>query len=690
MEAKKPLDEVKVQSRSQVIEVGAAPGTIVFQVSRSADAVGQTGLDILKKAPGVSVDNNSTISFNGRTSVTIMLDGKLTYLSGREIIDLLQAMPSSSIRSIELITSPGAKFDASGTAGIINIRTIKMQGIGFNGSVNVGASYGITMRQNADVSMNYRRNRFNYSFAYSHLLGRYTYDYGSDRFQNGRYYDASTYDADKRKRVNTRAGIDYSLNEEQTIGVLFSANFIPGGGRTETHTAISAANSTATEKVLDAVNDYYLQSTERYNYNIYYQYAGKSGHQLSIDFDYGDFAKSNSNLQSNVYRNTSALVTDQNLYRTLNRIYISLYALKADYAAPLLKGKLETGMKYASVRSVNDGKFYHVLNVDSLDNRRSNRFAFTESILSAYASYGKTMGKWAIQAGVRMERTVNSSDTIRKQYTNFFPSASISYQYKPRQALSFAYSRRIDRPAYPDLNPFVYVLDELSFWQGNPYLQPQLTHRMMLQWVYKNTTVLGLSYANTESYFGRVNDTTGGNQIVMIPRNIGRQNSLSLTLSQNIRATKWWDMTLNATISYLHNQINYAAYKGVQAKQWAARFNLTQRFQVSTSVLAELTGMYQSRRLTAANERNDPTSQVDIALVKTFSPKFTVRLAVSDIYKGSRLETEQNMGGYYIHSYSYYETRQVRLNLSYRFADKNSKAKNNRVSALDAENNRIR
>lgn len=690
MVSKKPLDEVTVTSRTQVIEVGSAPGTIVYNVARSADAVGQTGLEILKKAPGVSVDNNSVISFNGRTGVTIMIDGKLTYLSGREIIDLLQAMPSSLIRSIELIASPGAKFDASGTAGIINIRTIKMQGTGFNGSVNMGAAYGITMRQNTDVSVNYRRNRFNYSFAYAHLFGRYTYDYGSNRFQNSRYYDAATYDEDKRKRVNTRFGIDYSLDEEQTIGVLFSANFIPGGGRTETHTVISGSGSTATENTLDAVNDYYHQSTERYNYNFFYQYAGKNGKQLSIDLDYGSFAKNNANLQSNIYKNASSVVVNQNLYRTLNRIDIDLYAFKADYATSLWKGKFETGLKYASVRSVNDGKFYHAVSFDSLDNRRSNRFAFTESILSAYAAYGKTMGKWMVQAGVRMERTVNNSDTLRKAYLNFFPSASISYQYKPRETVSLAYSRRIDRPAYPDLNPFVYMLDELSFWQGNPYLQPQLTHRFQLQWVYRNTTVLGLSYANTEAFSGRVNDTTGGNKVVMIPRNIGTQNSVALTLSQTIRATKWWDMTLNATVSYLHNQVNYISFAGFQAKQWSGRFNVTQRFQVSSGLVTEVTGVYQSRRLTAANERNRPTSQIDIAFVKSISPKCTIRLAFSDIYKGIRLETQQDNGGYYIRSYGYYETRQVRLNFSYRFADKNAKAKNTRVSALDAENGRIR
>jgi hypothetical protein len=686
----KQLDEVVVKSRSQIVEAGAAPGTIVYQVAKSADAVGLTGLEILKKSPGVSIDNNTTISLNGRTGVTIMIDGKLTYLSGKEVIDLLQSMPSSSIRSIELIASPGAKYDASGTAGIIHIRTIKLQGKGLNGNVNAGISYGITARQNTDLSLNYRKNRFNYLFSYNHFIGDYTYDYGTDRYQGNRYYSGSTYDRDHRKRFNTRAGVDYSLNEEQNIGVMVSANFIPGGGKTETHTVISGLNTTATEQVLDAVNDYYLQSTERYNYNLYYQYAAKNGRQLSIDADYGFFSKSNSNLQSNIYSDPSMVMLGKNLYRTLNQIDIRLYAFKTDYTTNFLQGKLETGMKYAAVSSVNDGRFYHVISHDSLDNRRSNRFAFKESITSAYLSYNKAFGKWAVQAGVRMEHTVNNSDTVRKSYTNFFPSTSISYQYKPRETVSLSYSRRIDRPAYPDLNPFVYLLDELSFWQGNPYLQPQLTHRLLLQWVYRNTTVVGLSYANTSSYIGRINDTIGVNKVVMIPRNIGRQSSFALTLSQNVRATQWWDMTLNTTVSYLHNQISYASYKGFEAKQLAARFNLVQRFQISPSFVTEITGIYQSSRLTAGNERNHPTSQVDIAAVKNINSQLTMRLSLSDLYKGSRLVTEQDMGGYYIRNYSYYETQQLKLNISYRFAEKNNKALKSRVSALDAENSRVK
>jgi len=647
-------------------------------------------LETLKKAPGVSITNNATLSLNGRTGVTVMIDGRVSFLSGREIIDLLQSMPSSSIRSIELIGGPGAKYDASGTAGIIHIRTIRMQGKGLNGNLNAGFSVGITPKQNLDISLNYRRNRLNYIFAYNHFIGHYTYDYGSDRYQNARYYTSSTFDRDKRLRFNTRAGIDYSIDEKQTLGVMVYANFIPGGGKTETHTLISGLDTTAAEQVLDAVNDYYTQNTARYNVNLNYQYEDKAGRQLTIDVDYGDFSKENANLQFNRYTNYSATLLNENQYRTLNGIDIRLFAIKADYTRPLLKGKLETGVKYSSIGSENNGRFYHVVSFDSLDTRRSNRFAFRESIGSAYISYNRIIGKWNWQLGMRMEHTVNSSDTMERHYTHFFPSGNISYTFSKRQSLSLSYSKRIDRPAYPDLNPFVYMLDELSYWQGNPYLQPQLSHRIGLQWVYRSTTVVSLNYTSTASSIGRITDTTGGNRIMIIPRNIGKQQSVALVLSQSVAVAPWWDMTFNATLSYLRNDINFAAYKDLQAKQFSARFNLVQRFKLSATLNAEITGIYNSRRLTAANERVQAVSQLDIAVVKNLSSKFTIRLAVNDLYQGNKQLTTQNMGGYYIHSYGYYETQQLRLNLSYRFAARNSKAPRNRSSALEAENGRIR
>ncbi|MDF2380198.1 TonB-dependent receptor family protein [Nostoc ellipsosporum NOK] len=684
------MQGVVVTAQHPVIGIGSDPNTIVYNVSASADAAGQTALETLKKAPGVSIANNTTISLNGRSGVAIMLDGKLSYLSGKELIDLLQAMPSSSIKSIEIINSPGAKYDAAGTAGIINIRTNKIQNSGLNGSIGSGFSYGITVRQNTDVNLNYRKNKFNFFFNYSHFVGRYTYDYGTDRLQNNRHYSSATYDVDKRQRFNSRLGMDYSINQKHTVGWMASANFITGGGVTDTRTAISLPGTATIDQLLDAINDYYFQHTQRYNANVNYQYEDKAGRRLNVDADMGYFNKANKNLQSNRYLDASEALQNETLYRTLNGIDIRLKAAKIDYTSNLWKGKIETGMKIAGVRSVNDGKFYHVKNTDSLDDRRSDYFSFAETVTSAYVNYKTNWKKWSWQAGLRMEHTDNKSDTLTRNYTNFFPAASVGY--KPREAhhFSLAYSRRIDRPAYPDLNPFVYLLDELSYWQGNPYLQPQLTDRWSLQYVYRSSTVLGITYANTADYFARITDSINGNQLVMIPRNVGSQRNLGFTLTQVIKVRNGWDATLNGSLLLIRNDVAYTKVVNFAVQQWAGRANLVQRFKISSTFGAEVTAIYNSRRLSAANEIQKHTSQVDIALQKTFGEHAVVRLAFNDIYKGTRSRSVQDMDQFYIRSYGYYETRQVRLNFTWKLIDKNSKAPRTRSSALEAENGRVR
>lgn len=347
-------------------------------------------------------------------------------------------------------------------------------------------------------------------------------------------------------------------------------------------------------------------------------------------------------------------------------------------------------MKLADVKSANDGRFYHVKGTDSLDERRSDYFSFAETITSAYFNYKNNRKKWSWQAGVRMEHTNNKSDTITRNYTNFFPAMSVGYKTGEAHHFSLAYSRRIDRPAYPDINPFIYLLDELSYWQGNPYLQPQLTDRLSLQYVYRNATVLGVGYAHTNDYSARITDSINGNQIVMIPRNIGNQRSLSFILTQTIKLCKWWDATLNASAIRLHNDIAYSKTFTYSLRQWAGRANLVQRFKLSGTLGAEVTAIYNSRRLNAANEIFRHTSQVDMALQKTFGKHAVVRLSFNDIYKGTRSRSFQDMGQFYIRSYGYYETRQVRLNFTWKLIDKNSKAPRVRSSALETENGRVR
>lgn len=696
------LEAVVVESKQNLVEVDG--GTIVFNVAKSINAQGTNALEVLKRAPGVFVENEAAISLNGRQGALILLDGKQTYLSGKELIDLLRSMPSSSIKSIEIINSPSAKYDAAGSAGIINIKTNKTLQRGFSGSTTTGFSIGISPKQNTDVSFNYRKKNFSIYGSYNHFIGYYNYLYGSDRTQNNKVYNSLTDDVDKRKKMGTRFGMDYSINKNHTIGILLNGNFVFGGGITNTVTDIGPASSTNFEQKLTAVNDYYYQQTERYNINFNYKYENEKGTIFNLDADYGFFTKGNKNLQSNVYTDDQQMILSQNLYRSFNGIDINLKAFKFDYTTALWKGSLEAGAKFSSIGSDNSARFFHVLQLtDSLDDRRSNTFEFNEQILSSYLSYKKAVAKWTFQGGLRLEKTSatgslffktgtgDSAQNIKRNYADLFPSVAVSLKAAANHNFSISYSRRIDRPAYHDLNPFIYLLDELSFWQGNPFLRPQYSNRFLLQYLYKNATILGIGYTHTNGYSARITDTIETIKMVMIPRNLGIQKNISVSLTQNLTLTKWWELTFSGTIYRLHNKIAFDQFRNLELKQMAGRMNLQQRFKLPYSFTAEISGYYTSRRLSNANEISRAVSQVDIGLQKIFlKGKATIRIAVSDIYKGNQFRSVQDYEGFYLKNYGYYESRLLKINFTYKFAESSVKGPRNRNSALENENSRIK
>lgn len=696
------LKEVTVTSRQNLIAVDG--GSIVYNVAKSISSQGTNAFETLQKAPGVFVDNNNNISLNGKQGAMVMLDGRQTYLSATELVDLLRSMPASSIRSIELISSPTAKYDASGSAGIINIRTIKSTLTGFSGSITAGIAYGVILKQNTDLSFNYRKNKLNVFGGYNHFIGDYKYLYGSDRLQKNKMYNSFTDDTDKRKKMGSRLGIDYTLDKKNTIGLLLNGNFLFGGGITDTRTAIRSQSVANTEQTLDAINDYYFQNTQRYNVNLNYKYEDSLGRILNIDADYGSFVKDNKNLQSNIYRDNQNQVLSNSLYRSLNSIEVDLRALKIDYTANLGKAKLETGAKYSTITTGNDARFFKITtSADSVDERRTNQFRFEENIVSGYINYKLATGKWVVQGGLRLEHTastgtlsfkengIDKSNVIRRNFTNLFPSASISMKANDRHSFSLAYSRRIDRPAYQDLNPFIYLLDELSYWQGDPFLLPQMTHRATLQYAYKNSTIISLGFAHTDQFSTKITDTLDLTKIVIVPRNLGVQKNISLTLTQVMPIAKGWDAVFNGTVYQVHNMIAFDRFRNFNLSQLAARMNLQQTIQLTQGFTAEITAFYVTGRLTGANESSRGVSQLDLGLQKNiWKNKGTIRLVFADMYKGSKGNSVQQYDGFYLHNYSYYETRQVRLNFTYKFADNAGKGPRNRNSALENENSRVK
>ena len=321
---------------------------------------------------------------------------------------------------------------------------------------------------------------------------------------------------------NYKAGVDYSMNSKNTIGVMVNGNYNDINGTTSSSTVIHNFASDVADSILNS-NQTVNGHANNFNFNLNHHFADTVGHDLATDFDFGYYDGNRDSYQPNIY----TLPDDQTVlssayYRSLTPTTIHIYTFKSDYSQNFLKGKLGAGYKLSFVNTDNTFNFYDIANnVQTLDNTQSNHFVYTENVYAGYVNYQRTINKFDMQAGLRTENTASEGDLksatdttnnkdVKRNYIDFFPSAGITYNANKDNSLGLIYSRRIDRPNYQELNPFQYKLDELSYRQGNPFLNPQYSDKVELSHTYKNIITTSLGYSHTRDFFAQITDTLSG------------------------------------------------------------------------------------------------------------------------------------------------------------------------------------
>lgn len=680
------LEDVVIIGEKQSPSVKIEKGKMIFIPKNSSIIAGSTALEVLKKTPGVFVDGENNISIGGKNSVLIILNGKQTYMQKDELITLLKATPSSSVSSIEVMHNPSAQYDAEGSGGIININMNRKKSEGFFFSLNNGVSYWENLRQNTELSFSYTKNKFSLSGNYNHAFGYYNMDYGMHRIQEGKDYYSPTQDTDKRKTISGNLNMEYALNDKHLIGARIDANTLFGPGQTITVTEIRDANTMELEQILYASNDYYTQKGNRYGGNLYYMATPKEGVSYNLDFNYAWFDGGSGNWQPNKYVLPDGSVLQDNLYKSVNSRDINIYALSYDQKHPLWNEELKSGLKFSSVNADNGYQFYNVDNgQESIDKSQSNDFRYKEQILAGYILYSHSLGdKISMEAGLRGEYTFSDGllhtidgdgdENNKSNYFNVFPTFNLNYQINDSHALTLSYASRIDRPAYQDLNPFEYLLDELSYWKGNPFLTPQKIHKVALTYSHDRTAITA-SYSYMKDYKAQITDTLSVNKVIMTPRNIGKQQRASLTLYQGINIARWWEMNLNLIGYYVKNDIAFDQYRKFNLDDFAGIFSIQNTVRLPWQIQMELNGSYVTKRLGASNEYIDPSGYVDIGFSKSFANKrWTLNLSMSDIFWTSRWDNYSSFSGFQLWNWGKSESRQIKLNITYRFGrEKNSK-----------------
>ncbi|MBU1372318.1 MAG: TonB-dependent receptor [Bacteroidetes bacterium] len=699
--ASKTLNEVTVTAKKPLIE--RKVDRLVMNVESSTLAIGSTALEVLEKAPGVTVDQNDNIAMQGKQGVNVMMDGKMTYMSNGDLVTMLRNMPSSEIETIELITNPSSKYDASGNAGIINIKRKKGKGLGTNGSTTAGMGYGQNFRGNGGINLNHRSKDVN-------VFGSYNYNF-SNRDQvlninritgtngNATYFSQLANIRNQNKNNSLRTGVDIFLNKKSTLGFLVNSYLSGGDDRNSNQTLVGSSFNKAdsSTKVFNTTDKFYRNYSLNTNYKLSLDSLGQ---EFSFDADYSNFyGKDDNNYDNFFYRADGSNLKSPWFFRNLTPSKIKISALKLDYAKPLSKkSKLEFGLKSSWVKTDNDFQFTQLSNnVWQNDPARSNHFIYDENVNAAYVSFSTEIKKTNIQFGLRAEQTnskgdlITSNKVVERNYLNFFPTVFLTRSLGKNHSLSLSYSRRIDRPDYDALNPFEFYLDQFTFQRGNPFLNPQLTNSYEMAYTFKQQYNLSFNYSLTNDVITDVLLPDDAKKaLYQTKKNLDQQISYGFNLNVPITLTKWWNSSNNVGGFYLGFRSNDLQGQNIKNGKNILQMNSQHNFTLAKTLSAELSGNYTSPMEYGIIKINSQYS-VDAGLSKSFlNKKLSAKFAVSDIFNTRKQVIDSAYPGLNYHLTQKNETRIAKISLSYKFGNNDIKPARRRATGLESEQGRLK
>ncbi|RYY19539.1 MAG: TonB-dependent receptor [Chitinophagaceae bacterium] len=687
------LTSVEVVAKKQFIEQKI--DRMVVNVDAAVSNAGATALEVLEKSPGVTVDKDGNISLKGKQGVQIYIDGRPSYLSGAELVNLLKNMNANQLDQLEIMTNPPAKYDAAGNSGIINIKTKKNKQKGFNGSINAGYSQGAYWRTNESLNLNYRNGKFNAFMNYSFNKNNSFQELTINRvYKNANEETTAVFDqVANMKRSNTnnnlKIGVDYFINQKSTIGIVTSGFLSPENNSNNNTSYLKDADS----KVDSIV---YSEGTQKNNWkngavnlNFRHQYDS-TGKELTADLDYSTYASQSRQTFMNANFDPFWDKKGQSDLISNLPVDINIYSAKIDYTLPLKKGlKLETGVKSSFVNTDNSANYFNVVSgVQSVDYDKTNRFSYEENINAAYINVSKQYKKLGVQAGLRFENTNIKGhqfgneakpaldSAFERTYNNLFPTVFLSYKLNKINQLGLSVGRRIDRPRYQDLNPFLFFIDNYTYESGNPFLQPQYTNNIELSHTFKSFLTTTLNYSKTTNYFAETFEQVDFATIVR-RGNIGERDNIGVSVSAQVPVFKWWTAILYGNYNYNRYQgMLYGENLDVDASMFL--FNVNNQFNFKKGWSAELSGFYRSKGLDGQITIGG-LGQASAGISKqVLKGKGSVRLNIRDIFYTNKVKGFIDIQGTDARFQNRRDTRVAGISFNYRFGKPIKGPQNNR------------
>ena len=598
------LQEVKVMGQKPLVE-HQADRTIV-NVENSPLAAGNTALDVLRRAPGVTVDGSDNLALRGRQGLLVLIDGKRQPMTGTELADYLRTLPAEQLATIELITNPPASYDAQGTAGVIAINLKKDQRQGANGSANLGYGRGRYGRLTTGATLNYRRQKTNsygsYTYAdrstYLRLTSRRVF---YDQGQPAGGSSQEDYTATRTRTHNWKVGADYAFTSRTTLGAALVGQAAQGNGRGTNAVALLDAGGTPTRALTSAAYRNAGTPNLAANLNLRRAFADSSNSRaLTADANYATYRLSRQQGLSALLDASSAVPT---LLTSDQSGRLRLLTGQLDYVHPLAHRRLLSGgLKASRVQSGNDALFRQTNGgLTTLDTAQTNRFRYTETIRAAYFSWQQTGARATWQAGLRGEQTSArgvqevGNQRFDRRYVQLFPSASLKYTVSAEHELTLALSRRLDRPGYDQLNPFRIYLNATTYRSGNPALLPQTSYNAEVTHTYRQQYTVGLNYSRTQHpILIVVQPATATSRFVLArPVNLGPQHYAALTLTVPLAPGKAWSV-YNSAVFYYSRFTGELAGTTLNRAKPSINISSTHTLALGRGWGADLSATYQS------------------------------------------------------------------------------------------------
>jgi outer membrane receptor protein involved in Fe transport len=703
------LSQVTIVARRPLIE-NKIDKTVV-NVDAAATNGGLTALEVLEKSPGVMVDNDGNVSLKGKQGVIIMIDGKPTYLSARDLAAYLKNMPANQLEQVEIMSQPPARYDAAGNSGVINLVTKKNRNNGFNASLTVSAIVARYFKTPNNLTFNWRQGKFN-------VYGNYGYAYwegfnevhGNNSLRENagtafnRYTQQYTYGRYSDRGHTFRAGVDYNADKKTTIG--FSVNgtvddqWFTSGSTTDFYDSLHHYVQYNVARSLNKTPETHLGFSGNFTRKL----DGK-GSELSTDADY-IFYDTRGTLYSNNYLYNADKVPSDDPY-LLNGLLpsrIDIYSVKSDYKK-VLKGNttIEAGIKSSYVKTDNNAIYTlydNALKDWEPDTSISNHFIYKENINAAYVNWQRQIKKFSLQVGLRAEQThTNGEQTVKdirfkKDYLQVFPTTYLTYKINEDNTFGISYGRRIERPSYQSLNPFRFQLDRYTYEQGNSNLQPQFSNNIEVSYNYKGEWNVSANYTKTTDIMSDVVITRkepgdSNYTTYSTTQNIASQRNIGLSVNYSKQVTKSW--TMNTFFNVYNNRyIGMVDSTGVDVSITSFNASINTQYRFKKDWTGEVSGFYHARNYASGVRLANGAGMFSLGAAKQLlNGKASVKLNLRDPFYLMNFTSRTSLSKGLTYSHSIWDNRRIILTLVYRFGKTIDSQRQRRNGGASDEQSRV-